>query len=100
MPETILKSRKQRDALLATAKAARKEEKAKSKVRRAGMLKRAEAYMTGAFVCGCRLVCVVCARWMWVLRGGGEEGGREGAPSLINTGRGTCLPRPCQTQLS
>jgi hypothetical protein len=60
VPETILKSRKQRDALLATAKAARKEEKAKSKVRRAGMLKRAEAYMTGAFCLFAR-ACVLCS---------------------------------------
>ena len=48
VPETVLKSRKQRDALLADAKAARKAEKVKSKDRRAGMLKRAEAYMAGA----------------------------------------------------
>ena len=49
VPETILKSRKQRDALTAAAAAARKAEKVVSKTRRAGMLKRAEEYLNGAF---------------------------------------------------
>lgn len=45
VPETVLKRRKARDALLTQVAAERKAEKANGKVRRAGMLKRAEAYV-------------------------------------------------------
>ncbi len=45
VPETVLKRRKARDALHTQVAAERKAEKANGKVRRAGMLKRAEAYV-------------------------------------------------------
>lgn len=46
MPETVLKRRKARDELRTKALAERKAEKTKAKVRRGGMLKRAEQYVT------------------------------------------------------
>jgi len=45
VPESVLKKRKAQEALRVTALALRKEEKAKGKVRRAGVLKRAEEYV-------------------------------------------------------
>ena len=96
VPETVLKSRKQRDALLASAKAARKDEKAKSKTRRAGMLTRAEQYMNGASLGG--LFCAACGGWVGGARTGGGgsgpmRGGREAA-SLIKMGSGSMLSTP------
>ena len=48
VPETILKARKAREELKTAVIAARKEEKAAGKLRRAGELKRAESYLKGA----------------------------------------------------
>jgi large subunit ribosomal protein L7e len=45
VPESVLKKRKAREELRATAVAERKKEKAAGKTRRAGMLKRAEQYV-------------------------------------------------------
>ena len=98
VPETVLKSRKQRDALLASAKAARKEEKTKGKARRAGMLTRAEQYMNGASFGGCFCAARALAGGSAQLGEGGSggpcaRGGREAA-SLIKMGSGSMLSTP------
>ena len=80
VPETVLASRKRRDALRAEALAARKAEKSAGKVRRAGELKRAEAYLKGAFS-GC------CAgRGDERARAAGSVSG-EGEARLLNLAR-------------
>ncbi len=84
MPETVLKARKRRDDLRVAVNDARKTEKAQAKLRRAGELKRAEAYMKGA----------------WGVRAVGGGAGGLGARARAGTPPFPCGRRPLSSLIA